>query len=256
MAVKQGKVGSLAALVILGIFAALPARASSTVVGAVVAAKNASVGGDLLLPGHTIFSGDDLRVREDGIAQVTMGKGSRLVFRHDTVASFERDSNQVTALLTGGNASVYQPTDDNVPLRLKVGNLSIVPVAGFRTLGEVAVTDQEVVVRTSEGLLRVETEGTGQMFQVPKGKEVKFVPKKTAAAPQAQGGAQPRRRKKRGAFFWLPVDGAIVLAAVLASRGGGSDTDPACTAAKLFDSMFPNLPEASESEPPGTCADD
>src|SRR2546422_1911381 len=218
MALQQRKVRTLLVLSTLGVLASIPAFGGSSVVGAVVAAKNASVGGVALMPGHTLFSGDDLRV-EYGMTLVTMGKGSRLVFGRDTVASFERESSEVKALLDRGSVSVYHPMDDLVPLRLEVGNLSIMPAEGFGTLGEVAVTDEGVVIKTAQGLLRVETEGTGQTFQVPKGETVKFVAK-TASAPQQQGGAQPHRRRKRGGFFWLPA-GAAVAGGVLAAVAGG-----------------------------------
>ena len=280
------------ALFMLGVLASIPAFGSSNVVGAVVAAKNASVGGVALLPGHTLFSGDGLRV-EYGMTLVTMGKGSRMVFGRDTVASFERESSAVTALLERGSVSVYHPMDDLAPLRLEVGNLSIVPAEGLGTLGEVAVSDEGVVIKTAQGLLRVEAEGTGQAFEVPKGESVKFVPNsnKTAAAPQQQGGAQPHRRRKRGGFFWLPIGAAAAgaaLGAVAVSNAGGANdaankarADAAgaaanangaanaantaaqnainfnCAVQKISDSLLGNPPEASESEPsiPG-CNDD
>jgi hypothetical protein len=271
----------------LGIVASVPAFGDSNVVGAVVAAKNASVGGVDLMPGHTLFSGDDLRV-EYGMTLVTMGKGSRMVFGRDTVASFERQSSELRALLEHGSVSVYHPTDDLTPLRLEVGNLSIVPMEGFGTTGEVAVTNEGVVIKTAQGLLRVEAEGTGKMFQVAKGETVKLVPK-TAASPQQQGGAQPHRRRKKGAFFWLPAGGAVaagVLAGLAVSGAGGAndaankarqaagaaaaDANGAvnaangaaanaaalnCAVQKVADSLLGNPPEASESEPPD-CNDD
>jgi hypothetical protein len=292
MALQQRKVRTVLVLFMLGALASIPAFGGSNVVGAVVAAKNASVGGVALMPGHTIFSGDDLRV-EYGMTLVTMGKGSRMVFGRDTVASFERKSSEVTALLDRGSVSVYHPMDDLMPLRLEVGNLSIVPAEGFGTLGEVAVTGEGVVIKTAQGLLRVETDGTGQAFEVAKGETVKFVPNsnKTAAAPQQQGGAQPHRRRKGGGFFWLPVGAAAaggILAAVAVRNAGGANdaankarADAAAAAAdangaanaantaaqnainfncavqKISDSVLGNPPEASESEPsiPG-CDDD
>jgi len=289
MALQQRKVRTVVVLFMLGALASIPAFGGSNVVGAVVAAKNASVGGVAVMPGHTIFSGDDLRV-EYGMTLVTMGKGSRMVFGRDTLASFERNSSEVTALLERGSVSVYHPMDDLMPLRLEVGNLSIVPAEGFGTLGEVVVTGEGVVIKTAQGLLRVEADGTGQAFQVAKGETVKFVPR-TAAAPQQQGGAQPHRRRKRGGFFWLPVGAAAaggILAAVAVSNAGGANdaankarADAAAAAAdangaanaantaaqnainfncavqKISDSVLGNPPEASESEPsiPG-CDDD
>lgn len=289
MALQHRRVRTLLVLFILGVLASIPAFGGSSVVGAVVAAKNASVRGVALMPGHTLFSGDDLRV-EYGMTLVTMGKGSRMVFGRDTVASFERNSSEVTALLDRGSVSVYHPMDDLMPLRLEVGNLSIVPAEGFGTLGEVAVTDEGVVIKTTQGLLQVEPEGTGQAFQVPKGETVKFVPNlnKVAAASQQQGGAQPHRRRK-GGFFWLPAGAAAaggILAALAVSNAGGAndaankaraaagaaaaDANGAANAAntaaqnainfncavqKVADSILGNPPEASESEPPD-CDDD
>ena len=288
MTLQERKVRTVLVLFMLGALASIPALGDSNVVGAVVAAKNASVGGVALMPGHTIFSGDDLRV-EYGMTLVTMGKGSRMVFGRDTVASFERNSSEVTALLERGSVSVYHPMDDLMPLRLEVGNLSIVPAEGFGTLGEVAVTGEGVVIKTAQGLLRVEADGTGQAFQVAKGETVKFVPR-TAAAPQQQGGAQPHRRRKRGGFFWLPVGAAAaggILAAVAVSNAGGAndaankaradaaaaaaDANAAANAAntaaqnainfncavqKISDSLLGNPPEASENEPPIPGCDD
>ena len=285
------KASKLVPLLTFGIVTSMiPAFGGSNVVGAVVAAKNASVGGVALMPGHTIFSGDDLRV-EYGMTLVTMGKGSRMVFGRDTVASFERNSSEVTALLERGSVSVYHPMDDLMPLRLEVGNLSIVPAEGFGTLGEVAVTGEGVVIKTAQGLLRVEADGTGQAFQVAKGETVKLVPNlnKTAAAPQQQGGAQPHRRRKRGGVFWIPVGAAAAVAVVASVAPGGGLPDAAnkaraaagaaaaaasgaadaantaaqnainlnCAVEKISDSVLGNPPEASESEPsiPG-CDDD
>jgi len=290
MTLQQRKVRTVLVLFMLGALASIPALGDSNVVGAVVAAKNASVGGVALMPGHTIFSGDDLRV-EYGMTLVTMGKGSRMVFGRDTVASFERNSSEVTALLERGSVSVYHPMDDLMPLRLEVGNLSIVPAEGFGTLGEVAVAGEGVVIKTAQGLLRVEADGTGQAFQVAKGETVKFVPNlnKTAAAPQQQGGAQPHRRRKRGGVFWIPVGAAAAVAVVASVAPGGGLPDAAnkaraaagaaaaaasgaadaantaaqnainlnCAVEKISDSVLGNPPEASESEPsiPG-CDDD
>ena len=256
------KASKLVPLLTFGIVTSMiPAFGGSNVVGAVVAAKNASVGGVALMPGHTIFSGDELRV-EYGMTLVTMGKGSRMVFGRDTAASFERKSSEVTALLERGSVSVYHPMDDLMPLRLEVGNLSIVPAEGFGTLGEVAVTGEGVVIKTAQGLLRVEADGTGQAFQVAKGETVKFVPNlnKTAAVPQQQGGAQPHRRRKRGGVFWIPVGAAAAADANGAANAANTAAQNAinfnCAVQKISDSVLGNPPEASENEPPIPGCDD
>jgi hypothetical protein len=63
----------------------------------------------------------------------------------------------------------------------------VVPVSGFKTLGEVATLNGAVVVSTKEGMLRVE--GNGQVVDVAKGKTFTVVPE--ANAPQGGGGKTP-----------------------------------------------------------------
>jgi len=216
-------------LVVLGILAAVPAFAGSAVVGSAVAGRNASIGGESLIPGYTIFSGDNLKVA-DGAAVVTIGKGSRMVFGHDTVASFERQSNEVTARLSRGNVSVYHPVEDATALNLAVGNLSITPASGFKTLGEVAMVGTTLVVKTNEGLIHVSST-SGQTVDVPKGKVVKFQAK--TQAPQQAGGAQRYGSDKDLIFDIIAAGGAI--AAVVIAAYAHEDVHDAITAANQAD---------------------
>jgi hypothetical protein len=139
---------------------------------------NATIGGQALLPNTTIFSGDSLTVK-DGAAVVAVGLGSRLVFGRETVASFLRDPGEVTVLLGQGNVSLYAA--EGVGLRVKVGEVSVLPAAGYKTLGEVALLNGTVVVTAKEGKLRVE--GKGPAVEVVKGKTI------TVLARSPQGGA-------------------------------------------------------------------
>jgi hypothetical protein len=70
-------------------------------------------------------------------------------------------------------------------VRVRAGEVTIVPARGFKTLGEVAMANGSVVVSTKEGLLRVE--GNGGAVEVAKGKTIAVTPK-TARAPQGGGG--------------------------------------------------------------------
>ncbi|HEV2493359.1 MAG TPA: hypothetical protein VG204_09860 [Terriglobia bacterium] len=216
-------------LCVLGILAAVPAFGGSTVVGAAVAGKNASIGGESLIPGYTIFSGDNLKVA-DGAAVVTVGNGSRMVFGHDTAASFERQSNEVSALLSHGNVSVYHPVDDVTALNLKVGNLSIVMAPGFKTLGEVAMAGTTLVVATKDGLMRVNST-SGQTVEVPKGKTVKFQAR--TQAPQQAGGAQ-RYGSDKGLIFDIIAAGGAIAAVVIAAYAH-EDAHDSITAANQAD---------------------
>lgn len=166
---------------LLGMVASVPVLAGSAVIGSVAGSMNATVGGQSLLPNTTIFSGDSLQVR-DGVAVVAMGNASRMVFGRDTVASFLRDANEVTVLLSQGNVSVFHPTD-GTSVRVKAGNVSIAPAAGFKTLGEVAMLNGSVVVTAKEGALQVDDNGTAK--SVAKGQTIVIAPK----TAQKKGGA-------------------------------------------------------------------
>jgi hypothetical protein len=164
---------------------------------------------------------------KDGVAVVAVGKASRMVFGRDTVASFLRDSNEVTVLLGGGNVSMYHP-DDTVALRVKVGEISVVPVAGFKTLGEVAMLNGAVVVTAKEGLLRVESNGS--VVNVAKGRTITVTP--TVQQGKAAGAAGAAKISSTTALQVTSMAAggvSAIMSGVALSRTGGAK-DAATTA--------------------------
>jgi len=188
-------------LLVLGLVAVVPMFAGSAVVGSVAGSTNATVGGQAVLPNATLFSGDNLQVK-DGMAVVALGSSSRMMFGRDTVASFLRESNEVTVLLGQGSVSLFHDAN-GAPVRMKVGSVSVAPVPGIKTLGEVATLNGAVVVTAKEGTLRVE--GNGQVVNVVKGKTITVVPRTNA--PQGGGGG---------------MSGATILEIVAAGAAGGA----------------------------------
>jgi len=168
-------------LVLLGLVAAVPVFAGSAVIGSVAGSTNAMVGGQTLLPNTMLFSGDSLRVR-DGVAVVAVGNTGRMVFGRDTLASFLGGSNEVTVLLGQGNVSLFH-AGDTMMVRVKVGNVSVVPASGFKTLGEVATLNGAMVVTAKEGMFRVE--GNGKVVNVAQGKTITLYPSVSAPKPDA-----------------------------------------------------------------------
>ncbi len=164
-------------VLLLGAVASVPMFAGSAVIGSVAGSMNATIGGQSLMPNTTIFSGDSLQVN-DGVAVVAVGNTSRMVFGRETTASFLRGTDGVTVLLSQGNVSMYNPGDGSA-LRVKVGEVSVAPVKGFKTLGEIAMAGGTVVVTAKEGQLRVE--GNGSARVVATGKTI-TIPGKTARA--------------------------------------------------------------------------
>jgi len=167
----------------LALVTSAPVFAGSAIVGSVAGSINTTVRGQMVLPNSTIFSGDSLRV-QDGAAVVALGKGSRMVFGRYTVASFLRDSDEVTVLLNQGNVSMFHPTE-SVAVRVKVGELTVTPTKGFNTVGDIAMADGAVQIIAKEGSLRVE--GNGPAVEVTKGKTLR-VATKAARTPQGQAG--------------------------------------------------------------------
>src|SRR5579872_1009950 len=158
----------------------MPALAGSAAIGSVAGSSNAILSGQAVVPNTTVFSGDKLQVQE-GVAVVAMGQGSRMVFGHETAASFLRDANNVTVLLGRGNVSLYHPAESE-GLRVKVAGVTVEPAKGYKTLGEVAMLNGAVVVTAKQGMLQVE--GQGWSEQVAEGKTITLpVSTSTARAP-------------------------------------------------------------------------
>lgn len=173
----------LIAVTVIGILGSTCALGGSTVIGSVAGSLNSTVGDQPVLPNALIFSGDTVRVK-DGATVIAVSGGSQFVVGRESQASFLRDGNTISALLGRGSLSVYKAAAAR-GLQVKAEGLSIVPVEGFKTLGEVAMLDGAVRVTVKEGILRVA--GNGSPFEVGKGKTITIQPK-TGRAPQATVG--------------------------------------------------------------------
>jgi len=179
------KVPSLLCVLIVAVMAVVPAFAGSAVVGSVAGSMNATVEGQPLLPNSVVFSGQSLSVK-DGAAVVATSTGARMVFGRDTSVSFLRDQNEVTLQLGHGNVSLYQP-DGSTRVRVQAGSVSVVPASGFKTLCQVAMIGNAIVVTAERGSVRVE--GNGAPVEVSQGKTLTIEPR-SSRAPQAAGGSQ------------------------------------------------------------------
>ena len=206
---------------LMGAVATVPALAGSAVIGSVAGSMNASIGGQSLLPNTTIFSGDSLQVR-DGVAVIAVGNNSRVIFGHDTVASFLRDANEVTVLLSQGNVSMLHP-NDGTAVRVKVGTVSITPAPGFKTLGEVAMLDGSIVVTAKDGALQVGDHGATK--NVAKGQTIVLSP---MTADNKGGGAGWGGGETGWHVAIIAAAGvSAILAALAMSRAGDAKTNAA-----------------------------
>jgi len=241
----------LTLLVLLGVMvASVSAFAGSAVIGSVAGSMNATIGGQALIPNTTVFSGDSLQVK-DGAAVVAVGQGSRLVFGRETVASFLRDESEVTVLLGQGNVSMYHPSD-RVGLRVKVGEISVTPAAGYKTLGEVAMVNGAVVVTAKEGLLRVE--GSGPAVEVAKGKTI-TVRAKAARAPQGGSGGGSGATGLQVASLGAGVASAVMAGVAISRAGDARDAAAAANATAASAVTAANDAEAAADAAAATAED-
>jgi len=204
----------------VGAVATVPALAGSAVIGSVAGSMNATVGGQSLLPNTTIFSGDSLQVK-DGVAVIAVGNNSRVVFGRDTVASFLRDPNEVTVLLSKGNVSMLH-SSEGTPVRVKAGDVSVTSAGGFKSLGEVAMLNGSVVVTAKEGALKVDDHGATK--NVAKGQTI-VLSQKTADNDKrgACCGGGGNTALEVGAIGAGGV--AAILAGVAMSRAGNANNN-------------------------------
>jgi len=204
---------------LMGAVATVPALAGSAVIGSVAGSMNATVGGQSLLPNTTIFSGDSLQVR-DGVAVIAVGNSSRVIFGRETVASFLRDSNEVTVLLSQGSVSMLHP-NEGTPVRVKAGAISITPAAGFKSIGQVAMLNGSVVITAKEGALQVDDHGATK--NVAKGQTIVLSPKTADSKGGACCGGGGNTALEVAAIGAGGV--AAILAGIAMSRAGTANSN-------------------------------
>ncbi len=211
----------------LAFLLAISVRAGSLPLGTIAGSVNASVGGEPIRPDTLVFSGDRLRV-DDGAAVVALGQGGRLVLGRETEASFLRGAKELEVLLEHGSVSMYHPGYSD-PFRVRVGTWSVKALDGFKTMGDVALLNGMVVVRTKEGALKVE--GGGRALDLRQGQTI-TLPLKTARSPQgapsAGAGAPPKQAGTSSLSQWVSVGtgaaGAIFGALALSHANSANDT--------------------------------
>ncbi len=203
--------GSCRAFLVLALAASATASmlAASGVVGSVAGSMNASLGGQSLLPNTTIFSGDNLQVK-DGVAVIAVGANNRMIFGRNTAVIFVRETNQVTVSLGQGNLTLLHPVD-GTPVCVKAAEISITPAPGLKTVGDIALVSDSLVITAKEGTLQVVDHGTSQ--NVVKGQTIVIAPNAAKGAIGA-GGAAPSSSALAGAT------GTTALAATSAAATG------------------------------------
>lgn len=213
----------------ISLIAVIPAMAGSNAIGSLSGSRNTTLDSLAALPNTTIFSGDTLRVR-DGVAVVALAQGSRIVFGRQTQASFLADRQVVTVVLTDGNVLLYHQAGER-SMQLKAGEVTISPLGGFKTMGEVAMLgSNSLVVTARQGSFQVERQG--HTMQLAEGKTLTLSTRTAQAPDQGSSGSNGNGKKAAGAWggastvSWVGLGAGAtgaVLAAVAVSRADTSN---------------------------------
>jgi len=110
--------------------------------------------------------------------------------------------------------------NDGTPVRVKAGEISITPAAGFKSLGEVAMLNGSVVVTAKEGTLQVDDHGTTK--NVAKGQTIVINPKTAQSKSGGAGWGGGNTALEAGALG--AAGAAAILAGVAMSRAGDANT--------------------------------
>ena len=154
------------------------------IVGSLVGSRNATLDGDHPLPNTVLLCGDKLQVN-DGLAMVTLQRGNRVALGGQSEASFLYGVAGVTVLMNRGSLSLYH-SQGGSGFKVKVGDVTIVPAGGPRTLGEVELAGGTLVVTAKDGSLDVEKEGATR--KVAKGYTLTIAPAVRGAAASSLPG--------------------------------------------------------------------
>jgi len=207
-------------VVFAGMVGLIPAMASPITIGSLVGSKNATLDGQAPLANTTVLSGDRLQVN-DGLALVALNQGNRMVLGRDTDVSFLQEADGVTVSLTSGNMSLYH-SEASRGFRVKIGDVTVVPAEGYKTLGQVAMVDGLVVVTAKDGALQIEKAGTTK--DVSQGKTI-TIATTAAEAPapnQSEPGNQHVKRIKPAILLILGSAALVggIAWAIVATRSG------------------------------------
>lgn len=216
---RTGLKSALALMGILGL-AVTAALAGPTPVGSLVGSTNAILDGQAALPNTTVLNGDNLQV-SNGMAMVSLNRGNRMILGRGSEATFLKGSDGVAVSLARGSVALYHP-QDGTGFRVKVGDITVAPEKGYRTLGEVAMADGLLVVTAKDGTLQVEKGGKTE--EVSKGKTITIAAKTAdAPAPAPQGNQHVKHilRISPAALLYLGIGaeiGGTTAAIVLGTR--------------------------------------
>lgn len=126
-------------------------------VGSLVGSRNTTLDGHAPLPHTTVLSGDCLQVA-DGLALVTLERGTRIILGRESEATFLRDAGAVKVSLARGDLALYHPVSDR-DFHVEADGVRVTPARDSKTLAELDMAGGVLAITAKDGALRVEVSG-------------------------------------------------------------------------------------------------
>lgn len=159
-------------------------------VGSLVGSRKATLDGRKPLPHTVVLSGDRLRVN-DGLAVVTLARGTRIILGRESDVTFWRDGGAVKVSLARGNLALYHPQSGG-EFHVNVGDVRITPARNSTTLAELDMSGGVLDITARVGTLSVEVSGTTREVRQGHPLGVNLAAAR-AAAPGSRAKPNPKR---------------------------------------------------------------
>jgi ferric-dicitrate binding protein FerR (iron transport regulator) len=199
---------------------AVPAWSTPAVVGTTAASQSATVRGNALLPGSTVFSGDTIQVGAGGTASIAVTGGTQVRVGPGSQVRLSREKEGTRIEIGRGSASFLVPSDASFEARL--ADATIRSTGKGPTVGVVLVADiRKALIAAEKGELIVRTAHDARSVTLKEGEGVEV-----SLVPDPQGGGGTGATTLSGKWVAvLAVVSISIVAAIAIWRGTTELTD-------------------------------
>lgn len=154
---------ALAASMLRLAFVVGSSMAASAPMGVIVEAKHATLGADVVLGGESVYDGDRLGTKVDGLLRARVG-GSQIYLRRNTSAQVHSIRNGFSVDLTSGTVIVSSPAGQ--PFELVADGATIRPAGSDNTMAEVAwINPRQLVLTPSHGSVQISMKDEAKIIE-------------------------------------------------------------------------------------------
>ena len=193
---------------VLIVILAVPTWSTPTVVGTTAASQSATVRGNALLPGSTIFSGDTIQVGAGGTVSIAVTGGAQVRVGPGSQVRLSREKEKTRLEIGRGSASFLVTSD--APFEARLADATIRSTGSGPTVGVVLVADMtKALIAAEKGELVVHTAHDARSVTLKEGEGVEV-----SLAPDPQGGSGTGATTLSGK--WVAIMAAVSISIVAA----------------------------------------